>query len=289
MHYSRGGLWAAHSLPIQTGQGAGATVTPGNNTYGAVATLITAGNNVGGACRSILNLNSTAQAGQNKQCIAELVYDSTGSANWVPLVSHLQAAHLAAGNTFSIKGIDYDIPLRIPAGVAIGVRASINNATVGTLKASISLLGRPDEGEKYATFSETLGAVTATSKGTDITPGNNALSTIAGNNGTWVDLGATSRDLWAWDFALGQNQAHAASDFEMYGDLAFGDASNKTLLLEHSRFVFNASSMIMRTKVGDVRRRHAPRGSNIYARLVTTGTYTPNVNVIAYGYGGGNL
>ena len=116
---------------------------------------------------------------------------------------------------------EFFFPLRIPAGASVAARIRGANATAGTVRVAARFFGRASNGLALpvGSFSQTLGANTTYSEGADLTPGNAA-------DGSWVDLGATTRDMWWWQLGYCIDNTTITAEYT-YLEVAYGDASNK--------------------------------------------------------------
>jgi hypothetical protein len=256
----------------------GTVVTPGNNTMGSWAEL-TDGANVTEdvwLCGVVLQSNGTAVI---RDTLVDIGIDPSAGTSYSVLIPYLALSH-ASGYTGG--GVTYDFPLHIPAGSSIAARASVNNATVGTLYVWMRLWGRPTRPDATAkgTFIEAIGIVTGSSRGTTVTPGTTS-------EGSWTSLGSTVNNLWYWQMGQGMADASVSSSL-VAGDLSVGDGSNKRVVIEehmlataNNDYCWNVN-LLKPPPVAVVK-----AGTTVYARLQHAGTADTGHWVAAYGVGGG--
>jgi hypothetical protein len=178
-------------LSTATGQPAaafGTSVTPGNNTYGTYAELIDGALVTDDVWAVRIQVNSNTVSGAARDTLLTIGIDPTAGTSYTDHISHLLVSD---ANTYTSDhgGVWYDFPFRIPAGSSIAAKASVNNATVGTLRCWMQLYGRPESSEvsPLGTKFRTFGEVTASSRGTLVTPGTTS-------EGAWTQLGSALTD-----------------------------------------------------------------------------------------------
>lgn len=256
----------------------GASITPGNNTYGSYTTVL--GTPLASDAYAIeIMIQSIGVSATVTDSLCTIGLDPAGGTAYADFISHLLCTGAGGANTGA--PYRYFFPVKIPAGCTIGAKGSINNATVGTQTVAVKLWTKPTRPEympKYGTYVTTFGAVTATSAGTAVTAG-----TVS--NGSYTQLGSavSGNPLWYWSmgFALKNDTTWAAPSHR--ADLAHGDASNKIPIIQQLEVYPTSTEMQSPYILGEY--RHVPAGSNIYARC-WSGTADTAFGVIAYGVGG---
>jgi hypothetical protein len=196
--------WAL-PIPSATSAANGVTVTPGNNAYGSYVTLIAAQTSASFAFD--LNVNTFSVSGQARDGLARLAFDPAGGTSfagnefWSDIL--ISCAGPISGNSLGVSYLG--VPVMVPAGWSVGISMSVNNATVGTGAAKITLYGGPSHPElmpRSGTFVRTFGASLASSSGTAITPNS------AGGKSAWVQCGAAAAEpLFAMALGVGCNNA----------------------------------------------------------------------------------
>jgi hypothetical protein len=200
--------WA---LPILSATSAanGVTVTPANNAYGSYVTLI--GPQTATSFVFDLNVNTFNVSGQARDGLARLAFDPAGGTSfagnefWSDIL--ISSASPLGGNGLGVSYIG--VPVTVPAGWSVGIAMAVNNATVGTGAAKITLYGGPSHSElmpRSGSFVRTFGAsialLTAGTGGTAITPNS------AGGKSAWVQCGsAAAEPLFAMAIGIGCNNA----------------------------------------------------------------------------------
>lgn len=262
----------SHAAP---GSGRGISVTPGNNTYGTYADFgtLTIDDDVFGM---IVGVNNGAVGASAKDTLVTIGADPAGGTSYSDLIPHLIVP--SSGGYLLTGGIRYFFPLRVKSGTTLGAKATVNNATVGTVRVWVTLLCRPSRPDlvRVGSFVRAFGAVTATSKGTDVTVGDTV--------GSWVQLGAAlAEPLWFWQLGLGVNNATMPND-AVHIDLGIGDATNKDIAIEnHPVHTDGNNESVVAVYPGEY--ADAATGALVYGRgigdVALSGT-----SMIAYGVGG---
>lgn len=183
----------------------GASITPGNNAYGSYVQLLS-GAQVTDDCFALdLNLNTISVSGSARDCLAKLGLDPAGGTSFVDTWLDILCS-CASPIGGSGTGVTYrSVPLRVPKGWSVGVAMAVNNATVGTGAAKVTLYRQPSHPElmpRSGTFVRTFGTTLASSSGTAITPNG------SGGKSAWVQCGsAAAEQLWAICLGVGCNNA----------------------------------------------------------------------------------
>jgi hypothetical protein len=123
----------------------------------------------------------------SSSCLLDVLTDLTGSTNFLPFIDDLVCGFTptpAAATT----GIElwYHFPIFIPSGASVGIcarTAHTSNITSG--RCVMYTYGNPSRPDAwwYGHKVESLGITAATSRGTNVTPGN------SGAWGSWTDIG----------------------------------------------------------------------------------------------------
>ena len=257
----------------------GASITPGNNTYGSYTEVLTSANMAYDAWEVDIWFSENDVSAAARDTIVTIGVDPAGGTSYQPWAEHLLAS-CAYNNINQGFGIFYKFPVLIPAGSSVAAKASVNNATVGTLRCAIQVAGRPDFPERHqrGTFIDTYGAVTATSKGTDVTASDTT-------DGAWTSLATSiTRPVWAFEWGFGSNNS-AMGNASILGDVGVGDASNKRLVLMNGLARHLNTESIVKPAYLSLGR--AAVGDNIYGRLQGgPGTLDSTYSMCAYGIGG---
>jgi hypothetical protein len=201
------------------GQGALITASASANVKGATTSCLAGASvtsDVYGIGITFCGGNASATV---RRYLADLMIDPAGGTTWVALINNLyvNSPALTGG------GYRYFFPLFLKAGTSVGLRTQSNVASA-TMRGAVQLYGKPTRSEliKVGSRVETFGAVTATTSGTAVTPGN----AVAG---AYVSLGTTANECWWWQWGgVGCNDTTQGLNALM-GDVAAGDATNKKI------------------------------------------------------------
>jgi hypothetical protein len=224
-------------------------------------------------------VNSNSTTSQLRDALLDVGVDPTAGTSYSVVMPYLLCS---AAPTLNVgTNVIWYFPLFIKAGSSIAVRASVNNATVGTLICYARLYGKPSNPEvtQVGTYVRQFGAVTATSRGTAVTSGTTS-------EGAWTQLGSSTTDvLWYWKIGMGIADATLGGVL-YFVDLAYGDASNKIIICEDLHICANSAEFITYNQIEADAYCTVPIGSNIYGRIQCSGTSDTTPSLIAYGMGG---
>lgn len=255
----------------------GTTVTPGNNTMGSYAQVLTAlAEDVFGL---LINFNSNNVTTAARNTLVDIGVDPAGGTSYSVLAQELMAS--CAGSHVNLGSVWYYFPIWIRAGSTVAARASVNNATVGTLKCWLQAYGKPRDPRsvKVGTFIRTFGTTLASSTGTNVTPGDAA-------EGAWTQIGsATAEPLWWWQCGYSINDATLAAQV-LHADVGIGDASNKRIVIADQPFRSNASEEVGSQLAVVGCEAWAPTGTLVYGRLQASVAANTNDGLAVYGVGG---
>lgn len=260
---------------VQPSANRGTAITPGNNVYGSYTEVMSAAAVTDDGWEIWVYIASVAASTAAKDCLVTIGLDWGGGTH-IDFISHLAGSCAQSATSGPVV---YRFPVRIPAGTSIGAKASVNNATVGTVRVWVELRCAPTRPRftRCGSFVRTFGAVTANSAGTAITPG-------TASPGAWVQLGAaTVEPLWWWELGYGINDATMTTQL-IYADIAFGDATTKHVIIPRCMVITTAAEAISKGQVG--REYNVPAGALIYGRSQLQSAADDNNSMIAYAVGG---
>lgn len=263
----------------------GTSITPGNNSFPAYASILAGGSITEDCYEVIININSNTTSAAARDTLVTLGIDTSGGTTYVDWIPNLLASCAAAyGATLSGSGVWYRFPLFVKSGSQIAAKASVNNATVGTLRVAIWLLGKPTAPEmiRYGTYCDSFGEVTASSRGTTITAGTTS-------DGTLTALGsAESRPHWHWQCGFGVNDT-TMSQIGYHADLAIGSSTTLNVVALEDVYVGSAGTeSAWQDAAFQFTNTYYESGgaSNVYGRLQCTGGADAALSMIGYGVGG---
>lgn len=272
-------LWkfSNYTVPSAT---PGTSVVPGaSNAEGAWTQVASAANMAFDSQLMFIAVGGGNTSAGQKDHLLDIGVDPAGGTSYTAVISNLVCGQTQAVTT---AFDEFVFPFFIKAGSSVAVRVQGNNATAGTVRVVATFYGRPTSPEMvpYGTVSQTLGTITG-SAGTTVAPGNAA-------EGTWTSLGTTTRDLWHWQMGVQLSNGTITAQYATY-DLAYGDATNKEIIIEDKHVGFYGTAEI---KASNMNRhlveayRYVPSGSTIYARGRCSTAPTATYNVTAIGIGG---
>lgn len=258
----------------------GTTITPGNNTMGTYAQVLSAANVSFDAFGVMINFNSNAVATAARDTICDIGIDPAGGTAYNILLPQLLAscAGVAIGSNGG-TGINYFFPVFIKAGSTVACRASVNNATVGTLICRMRILGAPRDARNMVVGSRVVavGVTAGSSAGTAVTSGQ-------GSDGTWTSLGtiAAGDNPWFWQYGVGINNATMSST-QYTADLAIGDASTKPIVCEDRVWFGGTNETWTDSGPDPFGAFQAAAGAICYGRIQASGTPNSGLSMAAYG------
>lgn len=273
-----GGLdfgWSVSNHTTRPAAAMGTAVTPGNNAMGSYTQLLAGLAN--DAYGVLININSNNVSAAARDTLINIGIDEAGGSSYAVKIPYLLGS--CASQMDVLGGIWYYFPLFVRAGSTIAAQASVNNATVGTLRVWSTFFGRPRNPAacKVGSYVEAIGAVSASSRGTLITPGTTA-------DGAWTSLGATTKANWWWQTGMGVNDSTMSA--LLYAlDLAVGSSGEMPLITDQI-WRSDATERHSNTPLLAGCERYVPAGTTLYSRLQCSGTADSNTSVIAYGLGG---
>lgn len=271
-------LWSAQSSTAQPAANYGTAIVPGNNTYGTYTQVMSSATLSEDCWWIRINVNSNNVAAALRDTLLTIGVDPAGGSSYVDTLKHLLVSD-AQNYNLGGGGVWYDFPFFIAAGSSIAAKASVNNATVGTLRVFIQVWGRPKYPEitRVGRIFRTFGEVTASSRGTVITPGTT-------NEGGWTQLGsATAERLWYWEMGYGCGDATMNAKLT-HADIGVGDASNKRVIILDTHIVTTNAETIVKLPNGMF--ADVAEGDLVYGRSQGSAAADTDENMIAYGVGG---
>lgn len=271
----------------QPGASNGTTITPGNNTYGSYATVLAGASLTDDAYGIEIWFNSGAVDATARDGIATIGFDPAGGTSFGGLggvtgneIHHLLWSCCGDMRSISMGPVWYYFPIYIKAGTTIGCKASVNNATVGTVKCFVRLHCKPSRPElvRAGSFVRSFGALVASSCGTAITAG-------TGTDGTYTQLGsALAEPLWYWEYGVGINTDTIINNCQ-FTDIAVGDASNKKRVISNGVSISSQLETNLKPAMGAY--GTGAIGDLVYGRMQVGDNVTlTGYSLMAYGVGG---
>lgn len=220
-------------------------------------------------------------SGASKQHLADIGIDPAGGTSYTSIISDFCCG--SAPGATQAGSREHFFPLRIPAGSSVAARIRGSHATGSTVRMPFKFYGGLSAPGMFrsGSFSETLGADQANSKGTAFTPGNAA-------DGAWALLGTTVNDLWWWQLGHQIDNTTITSEYT-YIELAYGDASNKTSIFRmmHGGTTVETAGFALQTQLVPLA-AYCPvkAGTNIYIRGRCNNAPDSGYNANVVGIGG---
>jgi hypothetical protein len=256
----------------------GTSITPGtSNSFGSYTEILSDANVTRDCYGIMLNFNSSFVTTANRDILVTIGIDTSGGTSYSDFISNLLGS-CATGYLTGEGGHWYYFPVKIPSGTAIAAKASVNNATASTIRVACWLYGAPKNisGLVYGTGVETVGAVTASSRGTLVTPGTT-------NDGSWTSLGSTTKKWKHVQHGMGIDDASMTSGGVYHNDLSFGDGTNQIILDQDKRYYVSAATENFGGILQSRTYCDVPAGATIYGRSQCSGTADSSCSMAAYG------
>ena len=256
----------------------GVSVIPGaSNVEGAWTQIASAAQITDAVWEFELYVGGGNTTTESKEHLLDVGVDPAGGAAYSAVISNLACGQAAALTTGG--GRRWRFPLEILSGSSVAVRIQGANATAGTVRVAGIFYGRPSAPEliKCGSFAETIGAIT-NSSGVSFTPGNGA-------DGAWTLLGVTTNHLWWWQIGVQCDNAAVAANIATSIDLAYGDATNKTIIIE-DLVTLQTTAELFHSPQAQNCNCSVPAGTNIYIRSRASGAPDTGWNAVAVGIGG---
>lgn len=256
----------------------GTSVTPGaSNAEGSWTQIAAAASITQDVWGILLWINGGNTSTSAKNHALDIGVDPAGGTSYTERVANMLCGQSHAGST---GGYFYYLPLFIKAGSAVAVRIQGSAGTAGTVRVAAKFFGKPSRPEmvRAGSFAETIGFV-SNAVGTSFTPGN------SGAEGSWVSLGTTTRALWWWQLCVQINNTTTTA-LNYACDLAFGDASNKHMIIQDLPVILNGTAEQTTQLLVPNSYCEVPAGATIYVRGSCSGTTVSGFNATAVGIGG---
>jgi hypothetical protein len=227
----------------------------------------------------IMNVTATWTYGD---FLFDIAIGASGSE--IVLVSNL--SYCQAGSSWWSNSAQYIIPIMIPAGTRISARVQGTVLAAGPLnwlKMSTQLFPANQFLSQQFSQSETLGALTASSNGTEVDPG-----TSANTKGAWTELvAATTIPIKAFHFSLSSGADLFKTSCYWAVDIGVGAESSEIAIVSDYCIALWASSYQMHPQTSPLLPIEIPLGSRVSARckctITTAGDRYMHVSVVGFG------
>lgn len=257
----------------------GIAVTPGaSDTEGSWTQIATSANIANDAWFIAMYAGYTNATGVDTSCFVDIGVDPAGGTTYTAVASNFICGQAGPITTFSPEFI---LPLHIPAGSSVAVRAQSVLASPSAARAAMCFFGSPSNPEVVwkGYVCETLGTVTGTT-GTAFTPGTAAW-------GSWVSMGTCANDLRHVQVSASCTNTVIAVQYTSV-QVAYGDATNKVTLVDSCLLSFNNSNEL---RYDPLRTRwfnaycNVPAGSEFFIRGYCNVTPATGYHALVHGVG----
>jgi hypothetical protein len=257
----------------------GTSVTPAQNAFGTAAQVLTAGNVSFDVYGIQINFNSGGTSTAIRDMLCNIGVDPAGGTSYTTLIPNLIASCSAPYMGASGTGHNYFFPVFIKSGSTVSCAASVNNATVGTMRCWMRIFGKPRDRRmvKVGTRVVAYGITAASSQGTAVTAGTAA-------EGSYTTLGtiAGTDNPWFWQVGMGiSNGTITALSYS--GDLGIGAAGTEKTVIEQRLWQGSTTEMLWDEGVNDQGFYRAKNGDLVRGRLQCSGTAVTGLYMAAYG------
>lgn len=259
----------------------GTSVVPGASNAEGSWTQIASSADLDADCYWLhIQVSGGATASTIKSQLLDIGVDPAGGTSYTAAISNLVMG--ASPAVSAAGGTEFLFPLFIKAGSSVAARIQGAAATAGTVRVIANFFGRPSRPElvPVGTYSETLGTIT-NSSGPTLTPGNAA-------DGSWLDLGATSRAMWWWQLGYQIDNTTITAEYT-YLEVAWGDGSNKHRIFRSMHCGTTGETCGLNMKNGLLMcaaYQPVPAGAHIYVRGRCNNAPDSGYNVVVVGIGG---
>lgn len=257
----------------------GASVTPGNNTKGSYTQLISGASLTNDVYFIEVTIHANFVSTAARATILDIGYDPAGGTSYSVLIPDLLCSQACTG--FAARegatGFRYRFPLFIKSGTSLGAAASVNNATVGTLRCYTKLFCKPKQPEacKVGSFVEAIGVAASTSQGTAVTPGTTS-------EGSWTSLGTTSKATWWHQLGASVDNGVIAGNIAYFCDLSAGAAGGEQLLVDDAMLYTNSNIDAEAMPDQYSLQQEVVGGATIWGRMQCSGTADSGTTMMAY-------
>ena len=156
----------------------------------------------------VISIGGINGAAADAECLLDILVDPAGGTSWSGLINDLVCGMSVTPSATAASTCVYNFPIFIKSGTSIGVRArSAHTSQISTGRVVIWAYGNPSEPDLWWCGSqvESLGINAATSKGTDVTPGN------TGAYGSWTTIVTSTAPYGALQFQMNGTDGTAAN------------------------------------------------------------------------------
>ncbi len=231
-----------------------------------------------------LNFHDPGVPGNN-QVVAAVGVDPAGGSSYTTLITDLifqNPSLLANGG-----GTSYYFPIWIKAGSSIAVRGYVDSSGTMDIAVMAAVYGKPTDpaSVKVGTYVTAFGVTYDTWPASGIF--GVAITSGTTSEGSWTSLASSiARDHWWWQTSFLLNDATMTAGNIYNTDLAFGDASNKIIIIQDEPMRVEVNGSPTKGSWPVACERNVKAGNNLYGRIQCSGTADSNLAMVCYGVGG---
>jgi hypothetical protein len=216
----------------------------------------------------------------DRQMLLDIGVDPAGGTSYTWIISNIVVGNTPIPPAGGV-GFHFLFPFYIKSGSQVACRTQCNQISI-TARVMAKFYGQPSNPEiaPRGAFSETIGTIT-NSQGVGFTPGNAA-------DGTWQLLVTATKSMWWWQVAFSVNNATITAE-TAYVDLAFGDGSNKHLIIRAQHFGTTSETCcdLLAANMSFLQAyKPVPAGASLYIRGRANNAPDTGYNGVAVGIGG---
>lgn len=255
----------ATSVPTFTTVTADSTI----HTKGSFTTLIAS--TAAASTMMRIRVNGTGDPGNATSCLVDIAVGATPNASGADnVVSNLNAGY---GTTAVLSCHTYWLPIAVAAGQRISARAQalVSSQTVGVNITTFS-------GSNKTGTVDTIGASTATSKGTNVAAG------VSSAEGSWVQItAATSATYTGLLWGVGAAADATIQDANALLDIGTGPATETAILSNLSVTGSGSNEVIFMEPALPIYSINITAGTRLTARIQQSSSNAQSYDVILYG------
>lgn len=249
------------------------------NAYGSYSTLI-ADTSITQDCYWMhVQVHSGATSASARNTIIDIAVDPAGGTSFVDILRDIVCGDSPSPTAAGTKS--YVFPYFIRAGSELGARIKCSVASA-TCRVAVKLYGQPSHPQNVPVGASYQSLATfSNSNGSSFTPGNAA-------DGTWVDLGATTKPLWWWQLGHQIDNGTITAEYT-YIEVAFGDATNKHIFMKamHGGTTGEVAAPVTNSHITTAECYFpVPAGVNVYVRGRCNNAPDTGYNAAVIGIGG---
>lgn len=223
----------------------------------------------------VVGISGTQASAVDHNCLADILVDPAGGTSWASFIDDLTCGFYSVNSTVIGMTCWFYFPIFIKSGTSMAIRVRSASAGMSSGRCIIYAMGNPSRPDRWWCGSkvESLGINAASSKGTNVTPGN------TGAWGSWTTIGTSTLDYGAVQFGINGSDATATAA-GYYWEFGYG-----SLKLAGSPKIYRPIGSTeggSRVSPGGPLNCNVPAGTIWQARAMGSGT-SEVINAAVYG------